>query len=258
MLEITNNPLFIPLLITFIAGISTGIGSLIPLFFKKFNKKLLLLSLGLSAGVMVYVSFAELLPEAVDMLGFTRANIAFFIGVGFMMLIDFLIPHHYIAEDNLIDKDKNDDEKVKRAGIFTAIGMAIHNFPEGIAVFMSALIDVNLGIALAIAVALHNIPEGIAISSPIYYATKSKKKAFWYSFLSGVAEPLGAVIAAIFLMKYITPVVLAYSLAFVAGVMVFISFDELLPLGFKGEENHLSVLGVFIGMLVMALTLALL
>jgi zinc transporter, ZIP family len=249
-----DHPLFLPLLITFIAGLSTGIGSLIPLFFKIFNRRLLLFSLGLSAGVMIYVSFAELFPQAVEIVGFTKANIAFFIGVGFMMLLDFLIPHHYIGEEHLV----HDDEKVKRAGMFTALGMAIHNFPEGIAVFMSALIDVNLGIALAIAVALHNIPEGIAISAPIYYATKSKSKAFWYSFLSGVAEPIGAVIAAIFLMKYITPAFLAYSLAFVAGVMVFISFDELLPLGFKGEETHISVLGVFIGMLVMALTLALL
>jgi zinc transporter, ZIP family len=249
-----DHPLFIPLLITFIAGISTGIGSLIPLFFKTFNRKLLLFSLGLSAGVMIYVSFAELLPQAVEIVGFSKANIAFFVGVFFMLILDFLIPHHYIAEDHLV----RDQKEMKRAGMFTALGMAIHNFPEGIAVFMSALIDVNLGIALAIAVALHNIPEGIAISAPIYYATKSKSKAFWYSFLSGIAEPLGAVIAAIFFMKYITPVFLAYSLAFVAGVMVFISFDELLPLGFKGEENHVTVVGIFVGMIIMALTLAML
>lgn len=245
-----ENNLFLPLLITFIAGISTGIGSLIPIFFKKFNRKFLIFSLGLSAGVMIYISFAELLPEAIEDIGFTNANIAFFIGVGFMMLLDFLIPHKFIAEEHLVE-----NKKIKRAGLFTALGIAIHNFPEGIAVFMSALIDIELGIALAIAIALHNIPEGIAISAPIYYSTKSKKKAFWYSFLSGIAQPFGAIIAAIFLINYITPVILAYTLAFVAGIMVFISFDELLPISFKGSEDHLSVFGLFIGMLIMAITL---
>ncbi|MFT4244643.1 MAG: zinc transporter ZupT [Candidatus Woesearchaeota archaeon] len=246
--------LFLPLVITLVAAISTGIGSLIPIFFKNFNRKILIFSLGLAAGVMIFISFGELLPEAVEDIGMTKAFVAFFIGVGFMMLLDFLIPHKYIEEEHF--KKDNENKKIKRAGLLVALGVAIHNLPEGIAVFMSSVIDIELGIALAVAIAVHNIPEGIAISAPIYYSTKSRAKAFWYSFLSGMAQPLGAVIAAIFFINFMTPVILAYTLAFVAGIMIFISFDEILPITFKDSgEEHLSITGLFIGMLIMAITL---
>jgi len=168
------------------------------------------------------------------------------------MLIDFFIPHEYIAEH--IHKDVH-DKKLMSAGVFTAIGIAIHNFPEGIAVFMSALADVKLGVVLAIAIALHNIPEGVAVAMPIFYATKSKRKAFFYSFLSGFAEPAGAVIAILILMPFLNAFVLSFSLALVAGVMVFISFDELLPLSCQDEGYHISILGVIFGMAVMAVSI---
>jgi len=144
------------------------------------------------------------------------------------------------------------------AGIFTTLGIAIHNFPEGVAVFMSAMVDIKLGIALAIAVALHNIPEGIAVAMPIYYATKSKRKALWYSFLAGFTEPAGAVIALLVLMPFLTASILSMALAFVAGIMVFISLDELLPLSCEDKGYHVSIAGFIVGMAVMATSLILL
>ena len=247
--------LWIPLLLTFIAGLSTGLGSLISFFVKDFKRSYLHFSMGLSAGVMVYVSFMELLPRSVEGLGFFHANMFFFGGVLFIMLIDFLIPHEYIEER--LDGD-DAESGLMSVGLFTALGIAIHNFPEGLAVFMSSLSDVSLGVPLAFAIALHNIPEGIAVAMPIYYATKSRSKAFWYSFFSGVVEPLGAVFGALLLLPYLTEEVLYYSLAFVAGVMVFISFDELLPLSLREDKGHITVLGVYAGMVLMYASLQLL
>jgi len=204
---------------------------------------------------MIYVAFVELLPAAIKTIGALRANVAFFAGIFLMMLIDFIIPHEYIEERIRTDTY---DKKLMASGIFTAFGIGIHNFPEGLAVFMSALVDIKLGVALAIAIALHNIPEGIAVAMPIFYATKSKKKAFWYSFLAGFSEPAGAVLAILVLLPFLNPAVLSLSLAFVAGIMVFISFDELLPLSCQSEGYHISISGVITGMAVMALSLILL
>ena len=249
-----NTKIWLPLLLSFLAGLFTVIGSFITFFIKDLKKSYLQFFLGLSGGVMIYVSFVELLPSSINTIGALKANIAFFGGIVLVMLIDFFIPHEYIAE-----KIKSDthDKKLMAAGIFTAIGIGIHNFPEGMAVFVSALVNIKLGVALAIAIALHNIPEGIAVAMPIFYATKSRRKAFWYSFLSGFAEPAGAVIAILVLMPFLNPAVLSFSLAFVAGIMVFISFDELLPLSCQNEGYHISILGVIIGMAVMAASLIL-
>ncbi|RMF55137.1 zinc transporter ZupT [Candidatus Woesearchaeota archaeon] len=250
----TSN-IWIPFLLTFLAGISTGFGSLISLFIKDFKETYLHFSLGLSAGVMIYVSFAELLASAVNDVGFLKANIAFFVGILFIMSLDFLIPHEYIEEKV---KSNKKNRKLMAAGIFTALGIAIHNVPEGLAVFVSSLGDISLGVPLAFAIAIHNIPEGIAVAMPIYYATKSKAKAFWYSLFSGIAEPVGAVIGILILMPFLNPSILSLSLAFVAGIMVFISFDELLPLSFKSDNNHVSIIGLILGMAVMAISLYLL
>jgi ZIP family zinc transporter len=247
--------MIIPLLLTLLAGISTGIGSLISFFIKDFKRSYLYFSLGLSAGVMIYVSFAELLATSVQDVGFLYANLSFFGGIIFIMLIDFFVPHEYIEERV---KSGKHNKRLMTAGVLTAVGIAIHNFPEGLAVFISSMSDISLGIPLAFAIAIHNIPEGIAVAMPIFYATKSKAKAFWYSFLSGIAEPIGAVIGALILLPFISDTVLSLTLAFVGGIMVFISFDELLPLTFKGEESHISVFGLFIGMAIMALSLYLL
>jgi len=250
-----NTKIWLPLLLSLLAGIFTVVGSFITFFIKDFKRSYLQFCLGLSSGVMVYISFVELLPAAINNIGPLKANLAFFGGIIMFMLIDFLVPHEYIAERI---KMHEHDKKLMAAGIFTAIGIAIHNFPEGIAVFMSALASMKLGVILAVAIALHNIPEGIAVAMPIFYATKSKKKAFWYSFLSGFSEPAGAVIAILILMPFLNAAVLSFSLAFVAGIMVFISFDELLPLSCQDEGYHVSILGVIIGMAIMALSLIIL
>ncbi len=247
--------IWMPLLLTTLAGLSTGIGSLISFFIKDFKKCYLCLALGFSAGVMIYVSFAELLASSIESVGFGLGNLAFFVGIVFIAAIDFLVPHEYIEEHVKVDR-KN--RRLMAAGVFTVIGIAIHNFPEGLAVFMSSLQSPSLGISLAIAIAIHNIPEGIAVSMPIYYATKSRAKAFWLSLLSGLAEPVGAVIGFLILMPFLSPVVLSLSLAFVAGIMVFISFDELLPVSFEYDKSgHLSIVGIIIGMAVMAVSLML-
>ena len=249
-----NKKIWLPLLLSFLAGIFTVVGSFITFFIRDLKKSYLQFSLGLSGGVMLYVSFVELLPSTIKNVGPIKANIAFFGGIILVMLIDFFVPHEYIAER--IETNTH-DKKLMAAGIFIALGIGIHNFPEGLAVFMSALVNIKLGIALAIAIALHNIPEGIAVAMPIFYATKSRRKAFWYSFLSGFAEPAGAVIAIFILMPFLNPSVLSFSLAFVAGIMVFISFDELLPLSCQSEGYHIAILGVILGMAIMALSLIL-
>jgi ZIP family zinc transporter len=247
--------IWLPLLLCFLAGIFTVIGSLITFLIRDLKRSYLQFSLGLSAGVMIYVSFVELLTTAIRNIGVIKANIAFFVGIILFMLIDFLIPHQYIEERIRVDTH---DRKLMKTGILIAVGIAIHNFPEGIAVFMSSLASIRLGIVLAIAIALHNIPEGLAVAMPIFYATKSKRKAFWYSFLSGFAEPIGAVMGLLIFMPLLTPSILYFSLAIVAGIMVFISFDELLPLSCESGGYHLAISGIIIGMFIIALSTILL
>ena len=249
-----NTKIWLPILLSFLAGIFTVIGSLITFLIRDLKRSYLHFSLGVSTGVMIYVSFVELLASAIKNIGAIRANIAFFCGIILFMLIDFLIPHEYIEERIATTHDK----KLMKAGILIALGIAIHNFPEGLAVFMSSLVSIKLGVVLAIAIALHNIPEGIAVAMPIFYATKSRTKAFWYSFLSGFAEPVGAVLGLIILMPLFTPSILYFCLALVAGIMVFISFDELLPLSCESASYHLAISGIIIGMVIMAISTALL
>ncbi|MFA5629480.1 MAG: zinc transporter ZupT [Dehalococcoidales bacterium] len=253
------------LLLTTLAGLSTGIGSLIAFFIRKPNPSTLAVLLGLSAGVMIYISFTELLGTAIADIGFAKANLAFFVGIIFFALIDILVPHSYkeeCASDHCLGIENSTKEKsnsmaaLKRSGIFIAAGIAIHNFPEGIVTFSAAATgDVTLGVIIAAAVALHNIPEGIAVSVPILVATGSRKKAFGYSFLSGLAEPVGAVIAFLVLMPFLTPEVLSMTLAFVAGIMIYISLDEILPMAHHYGREHLVIIGVVAGMAVMALSL---
>jgi ZIP family zinc transporter len=247
-----NAQMWIPLLLAFVAGLFTVIGSLLAFLIRDLKKSYLQFSLGLSAGVMIYVAFVEILSTAVKNVGFLKANVAFFGGIILIMLVDFCIPHEYIEEH--IERSGG-DKKLMKAGIFIAIGIGIHNFPEGLAVFMSALVSIKLGISLAVAIALHNIPEGIAVAMPIFYATKSRRKAFWYSFLAGIAEPIGAIAGILLLTPFLTTSVLSYCLAAVAGIMIFISFDELLPLSFEGKKSHITIMGIMVGMLIIAASL---
>jgi len=247
------------LLLSALAGLSTTIGSVLALFVRKPGPRLMTLTLGFSGGVMILVSFLELLPSGIEAIGFAPANLIFFGGMAAMFLIDELIPHDYMGEHH---HTKEEDEqaaamqsRLLKAGLFVALGMGIHNFPEGMASFATALSDPQLGIAIAIAIAIHNIPEGLAVVAPVYAATGSRSKAFWWSFFSGVAEPAGALLAAVLLMPFLSEAVLGGLLSAVAGIMVFISIDELLPVSRAYEEEHLSIIGIVGGMVVMSLSL---
>lgn len=259
-------------LFTLFAGLATGIGSLLAFFTKTTNTKFLSFALGFSAGVMIYVSFIDIFPKAQESLvaelgeegGIWMTVAAFFAGMLLIALIDRFIPKHSNPHElkKIEDMKKpgaaiNDPELLKM-GVFTALAITIHNFPEGIATFVSTLQDPALGLAIAIAIAIHNVPEGIAVSVPIYYATGEKKRAFRLSLLSGLAEPLGAVVAFLILMPFLTDLMFGVIFAMVAGIMVFISLDELLPAAKKYDEAHLSIYGVISGMVVMALSLLLL
>ena len=239
---------WLPVLLTVIAGLSTGLGGMIPLLIKNFSKEYLQFFLGLSAGVMMYVSFVELLGAAIRQTGILYANLAFFAGILVIMAIDVLIPHEYIEEHA---KTGVKDKKLLSAATLTAIGIAIHNFPEGFAVFISCTGDIKLGMSVALAIIIHNIPEGIAISAPVYKATGSRGRALLYSLATGVAEPLGALVGMLILAPFCSPTFISLSFAFVAGIMVFISFDELLPLSYENQKNHIAVFGIIIGMLIM-------
>lgn len=255
--------------LTLLAGLATGIGSALAFFARRTNTRLLSVALGFSAGVMIYVSFAEILVEGREQLagalgaraGAWVSAACFFGGMGLIGLIDKLVPKvenphemHHIEE---LDRPSRPDPKLLRMGMLSALAIAIHNFPEGLATFVSALEDPKVGVTIAVAIALHNIPEGIAVSVPVYYATGSRKKAFCWSFLSGLSEPVGAVIGYALLSPWMTPSVRGGLFAAVAGIMVFISLDELLPTAREYGEHHLAILGLASGMIVMALSLLL-
>src|SRR4030066_2419180 len=245
-----------PLLITSIAGLSTTIGSLIGLIFKRENSKFMSAVLGFTAGVMIGISFFELLPTGFQELVFVKTSIAFIVGFVFIFLLDTFIPHEYIGQkEKLADST---DKKLLRTGLFVALGIAIHNFPEGMASFYSAMVDVKLGVAIAIAIAIHNIPEGIAVSATIYKETGSRKTVFVWSFLSGVVEPIGALLTAQVLLPFLNPQALGYLLSGIAGLMVFISIDELLPVSKSYGYLHLPIVSFIAGMIVIILSLVLL
>jgi ZIP family zinc transporter len=249
--------------LTLLAGLSTGIGSLIAFVANRTNKKFLCFSLGLSAGVMVYVSFMEMLPTAKtelvsvfgDRMGVLYMLLAFLGGIALITLIDFLVPESGNPHEIHGVEEMNKKDPLHRVGFIVALSIAIHNFPEGIATFTSALGSLDIAISITVAIAIHNIPEGIAVSVPVYHATGSKKKAFAYSFLSGLAEPVGALIAWLFLMPFWTSSINGLILAAVSGIMVFISLDELLPSAEKYGEHHLSIAGLVTGMAVMGFSL---
>jgi ZIP family zinc transporter len=248
----------IPLLLTTLAGLSTGIGSAIAYFIRKPKIVYLSFSLGFSAGVMIYISFMELLPKSIEKAGEASSIVAFFAGIVFIGLIDILIPQ---AENPHHHKELSDvenfagDESLMRTGLFTALAIGIHNFPEGLAIFATTLSDIKLGVFIAIAIAIHNIPEGISVSIPLFYATGNRNKAFVYSFLSGISEPVGAMVGFLILMPFLSEVFISSLLSSVAGIMVYISVDEILPTAHRSGHGHSVVLGIVLGMLIMALSL---
>ncbi|SCN24725.1 Zinc transporter ZupT [Clostridium sp. N3C] len=264
-----NNVLF-AFSLTILAGLSTGIGSSLAFFTKKTNTKFLSVSLGFSAGVMIYVSMIELFSQAQNSLtaelGLKKGSwvtvISFFAGMLLIALIDNLVPsgenpHDVHKIEDIDSKKQPSNSKLLRTGLFTALAIAIHNFPEGLATFVSALQQPTIAIPIAVAIAIHNIPEGIAVSVPVFYATGDRKKAFFYSFISGLSEPVGAFIGYLILMPFINDLMFGIIFATIAGIMVFISLDELLPSAREYGEHHLSIYGLVAGMVVMAVSLLL-
>ena len=264
-----NNVLF-ALGLTLFAGLSTGIGSLIGFMSKEFNPRFLTIALGFSAGVMIYVSMIEIFVKARDSLsvsygdkmGYVLTVVSFFAGIAVIALIDKLIPsyenpHEMNVEQKIKDSTDEQKKKLMRMGMFSALAIGIHNFPEGLATFMSGLTNPTLGVSIAVAIAIHNIPEGLAVSAPIFYATKSRKKAFVWSFLSGLAEPIGALIGYFVLRSIFNESTFGVIFASVAGIMVYISLDELLPTAEEYGEHHLAIGGLIVGMFIMAVSLLL-
>jgi ZIP family zinc transporter len=257
--------------ITLVAGLCTGIGSMLTYFTKRTNTKFLSIALGFSAGVMIYVSMVEILMKAKDSLvealgeapGSWAAVGAFFAGIIVIAIIDHFVPsaenpHDYQKIEDIYATEKvKKDVRLMRMGLFTALAVGIHNFPEGLATFIAALDDPTLGIAIGVAIAIHNIPEGIAIAVPIYFATGNKRKAFKLSFLSGLAEPIGAAVGFLILLQFFSDVTFGLIFAAVAGIMIFISLDKLLPTAKEYGEPHLAIYGLIGGMMVMAVSLLL-
>jgi ZIP family zinc transporter len=268
------------LLLSLIAGLSTSIGSFLAFFMKKPSPKFISFIMGFSAGVMILISFVELLNESINIIGPLLGLMFFFIGMITMFLIDILVSHEYEYEDSievLINNNgkskphlhyghrhrhrhhgEKKNNKLAKTSIFIIFGVFIHNFPEGMATFVGTLTQVELGILLTIAVALHNIPEGIAVAIPIYAYTQDKKKAFKWSFISGMSEPLGALITWLVLFPFINDFVLNAMLGAVGGIMVYISLDELLPISRSLAKEHYSIIGIITGMFVMAVSLIIL
>lgn len=283
---------WIAFLLTLIAGLSTGIGSLIAFFAKRTNFGFLCVALGFSAGVMIYVSFVELFPQAIEHFSAAGyggkasslyATLGFFGGIFLIAIIDRLIPnpenpHEMRSPEQIAAYQKGDihrsnqtvvggtgliksdigNKHIYRVGMMTALVLFIHNFPEGMVTFLSGLNDLKLAIPITVAIAIHNIPEGISVSVPIYFATGNKSRAFWVSFLSGLAEPVGGLLGFLILAPYLNETVYGVMFAFIAGIMVFISLDELLPAAEKYGKHHQAIYGVIAGMIVMAFSLIML
>jgi len=276
------------LLLTLLAGLSTTIGCVISFFVKEPSPRFISLIMGFSAGVMILISFVELLQEGIKTMGLFTGLLFFFVGMSIMLLIDVSISHRYEFEtlhilyeeiNNHNNNNKNSvienskpsqrghhqhrhghyryKEKMEKTSLLVFLGIFIHNIPEGVATFVATINRIELGILLAIAIALHNIPEGIAVSVPIYASTKNRRKAFLWSFLSGISEFIGAVVIGLVFYPFIDDFALGAMLAVVAGLMVYISLDELLPVSHSLGKEHMAILGIMLGMIVMTLSLIL-
>ena len=259
-MEIQNA--FTAFVLTLMAGLAMGIGSIISFAGKKSNSKFLSVSLGFASGVMIFASFVEIFPEAKEGLseifgettGFLITMISFLSGMIFMIFTEkFCLKESEKTEDD----EEFDNESLYRMGIFTALAIAIHNFPEGMAVFTSVLKNTALGVSVATAIGIHNIAVGIAVSAPIFYATGNRKKAFLFAILSGLSEPMGALFGYVVLRNYMNEIFFGVLLAVVSGIMVYIALDELLPSAQKEGNHHIATYSMILGMGVMAVSLIL-
>ncbi len=256
--------------LTMLAGLTTAIGGAIAFITKKDNLKALSIGLGFSAGVMIFVSLVDIIPNSEKLLKVSFPEIfqwlvygGFIVGILISVMIDYFLPDHIDAEELLNpdapeDKEKKSHYKLKRAGMLTAIAICVHNFPEGMATFLTTTQDVTLGISVALAIAIHNIPEGIAVALPIYHVTGKKRYAMLYAALSGITEPIGALVGMFIFGLFVPQVLIGFLMASVAGIMTYISFDTLLPLSKEYGNWHLTIVGIISGILFIWLSLILL
>ncbi|TFG00924.1 MAG: zinc transporter ZupT [Promethearchaeota archaeon] len=244
------------IILSFLAGLSTAIGGIMAFVFKDPGPKFLSAIMGFSAGVMIFISFAELLQEAIAVYEIFVGSLFFFLGMGIMFIIDVAISHKYHFQEDYFKKECTINDRLTRASIFVFLGVFIHNLPEGLATMVGSLENVELGIILAIAIALHNIPEGIAVAIPTCASLDDEKKGFFWAFLSGMSEPIGAIVFGLIFIPFINEYILAALLAVVAGIMVYVSVDELLPVSQCFGNEKMSMIGLVSGMFIMALSLA--
>ncbi len=266
MIEITASNFLIALAVTTGAGLATGFGSLLVFASKKPNARVLAFGLAFAGGAMVYVSLSEILNKSIfaftegygERLGYTFGTIAFLGGVALIVLIDHLVPnpHQRLEVDDPFFREHN-VQYIKRVGLMTAVAITAHNFPEGLATFFATLENPGVGLPLALAIAIHNVPEGIAIAVPVYFATNNRMYAFVACLLSGLAEPVGALIGYAVLRPYLSDAVFGTVFGIIAGVMVFLALDELLPAAKRYAQGHETVYGLISGMGVLAISLVL-
>lgn len=263
-----NDTLF-AFLITLVSGLTMGLGATVVFFLKSENKRAVSFCMGFSAGAMLLIAFAGLLPETIHSLEHSLEDgsralvytmLMFVAGLLLMLIVDKLLPSHAHHHPNSVPDIKNrkgesDDSRMLRTGFAIAVAIGVHNIPEGIATFTAALSDRGLGLMVALAVVLHNIPIGIAIAMPIYVATKNKGKAFGTALLSGLVSPVAAAVFYLLMMPFVSPVFISSLLALVAGIMVYISIDELIPASRKMGYHHLSTYGIVAGMVFLAVML---
>ncbi|MFX0083865.1 MAG: zinc transporter ZupT [Candidatus Hodarchaeota archaeon] len=281
-------PIFLALLLSMIAGISTTIGSFFAFFLGKPSNEVISFIMGFSAGVMILLSFVELLQEGIQTNGIFIGIMFFLLGMGIMLIIDMGITHYYEYEDdsrrddNIDLSSKTDHQsevffrhgtrhrhmhhhhqlsqqtQLRKTSVLVTLGVFIHNLPEGMATFIGTLKEFELGLLITLAIALHNIPEGVAVAATVSSCNDSKVKPFFWSFVSGISEPLGALLVGLFLFPFISDELLGAMLSVVGGFMIYISLDELLPMSRSLGKEHLSILGISAGMFVMAISLAIL
>lgn len=255
--------------LTLFAGLTTSIGGAIAFITSKDNLKALSFGLGFSAGVMIFISFVDIIPGAEGLLKLNFPNAyqwlvfgGFILGIVISMLIDYFLPDHVDTEELLNPDDmeaaSRSHSKLKRAGLLTAVAICIHNFPEGMATFLTTTQDVTLGVSVALAIAIHNIPEGISVAIPIYHVTGKKRYAMLYATLSGITEPIGALFGVFIFGLFVPQILVGFLMASVAGIMTYIAFDTLLPLAKEYGNWHLSIMGIISGILFIWLSLILL
>lgn len=266
---IIDNNFGIAFSLTMLAGLTTAIGGVIAFVTKKDNLKALSLGLGFSAGVMIFISLVDIIPGAENLLKINFPNRyqwlvfgGFLVGLLLSVAIDYFLPDHVDTEELLHPDDpeaySHSHYKLQRAGFLTAIAICVHNFPEGMATFLTTTQNITLGVSVAFAIAIHNIPEGIAVALPIYHATGKKRYAMLYAALSGITEPIGALVGMMIFGLFVPNILVGVLMAGVAGIMTYISFDTLLPLAKEYGNWHLSIVGIMSGIIFIWMSLILL